>query len=161
MSARAPRTETTGLVFRPAVPNDLDAIIAIEQDSFSDPWSWPAFAPLVNREHVYFVVATRGGEVVGYAVAYIAGGEAEIANIAVAGPARGQGMGTILLRHLFTTLRSAAALEVWLDVRASNTAARALYERAGFQEVGRRRNYYRRPVEDAISMRRSLTDATE
>ena len=161
VSAHASRAATTDLVFRPAMPNDIDAILAIEEDSFSDPWAGPAFSPLVNRDHVYFVVATRAGEVIGYAVAYVAGGEAEIANFAVAGLARGQGVGGILLRHLLTTLRDAAAIEVWLDVRASNAAARALYGRFGFQEVGRRRGYYRRPVEDAISMRRDLADATE
>lgn len=161
MSARASRPGITGLVFRPAAPNDVDAILAIEEDSFTDPWSGPAFAPLVNRDHVYFVVVTRDGEVIGYAVAYIAAGEAEIANLAVAGLARGQGVGRILLEHLLTTLRDAGAVDVWLDVRASNVAARALYGRFGFQEVGRRRGYYRRPVEDAISMRRGLADATE
>jgi ribosomal-protein-alanine N-acetyltransferase len=66
-----------------------------------------------------------------------------------------------LLEHLLTALRDAAAVDVWLDVRASNVAARALYERFGFQEVGRRRGYYRRPVEDAINMRRGLAHATE
>ena len=161
MSARASRPAATGLVFRRAAPNDVDAILAIEEDSFTDPWSGPAFAPLVNRDHVYFVVATREGEVIGYAVAYVAGGEAEIANFAVAGCARGQGVGRILLEHLLTALRDAAAVDVWLDVRASNVAARALYERFGFQEVGRRRGYYRRPVEDAINMRRGLAHATE
>ena len=160
MSARPART-TTGLVFRPAVPNDVDAIAAIERASFSDPWKPASFAGLLDREHVHFIVATRGGAVVAFAIAYAAGGEAEIANIAVAAEGRGQGIGSMLLRHLLSELTEAGALEVWLEVRASNDAARALYARFGFSEVGQRRKYYVRPVEDAISMRCRLADATK
>jgi ribosomal-protein-alanine N-acetyltransferase len=160
MSARPART-MAGLVFRPAVPNDLDAIAAIERASFSDPWNRASFAGLLDREHLHFIVATRGGAVVAFAIAYAAGGEAEIANIAVATEARGQGTGSMLLRHLLSELTDAGTLEVWLEVRASNDAARALYARFGFSEVGQRRKYYVRPVEDAISMRCRLADATK
>lgn len=146
---------------RAAVPNDLDAVAAIEHESFSDPWSRASFAQLIGRPHLHFFVATRGDAVIGFSIAYAAAGEAEIANIAVASTVRGQGIGGALLRHLLSTLRTDGAVEVWLEVRASNTAARALYDRFGFVEVGRRRNYYKRPVEDAVSMRRDLLDATE
>jgi ribosomal-protein-alanine N-acetyltransferase len=158
---RQVRRTTAGVEMRAAVPNDLDAVAAIERQSFSDPWSRASFAQLIGRDHLVFFVATRKGAVAGFSIAYAAVGEAEIANIAVATAARGQGVGGALLRHLLTTLRAGGAVEVWLEVRASNAAARALYERFGFVEVGRRRNYYRRPVEDAISMRRDLLDATE
>lgn len=146
---------------RAAVPNDLDAVAAIERESFSDPWTRASFGQLIGRPHLHFFVAMRDDTMVGFSIAYAVAGEAEIANIAVASAARGQGIGGALLRHLLSTLRAAGAAEVWLEVRASNAAARALYQRFGFVEVGRRRNYYRRPVEDAISMRRDVLDATE
>jgi ribosomal-protein-alanine N-acetyltransferase len=146
---------------RPAAPNDRDAVTAIERASFSDPWTRTSFEQLLGRDHLFFTVATREGVVVGFSIAYAVAGEAEIANIAVTKAARGQGIGGALLRHLLTTLRAAGAAEMWLEVRASNADARALYERFGFVEVGRRRNYYQRPVEDAISMRRDLLHATE
>lgn len=160
MTRQARRTRP-GVEMRPATPNDLDAVAAIEHESFSDPWSRASFAQLIGREHLHFFVAMRGETVVGFSIAYSAAGEAEIANIAVASAARGQGIGGALLRHLLSTLRASGAAEVWLEVRASNVAARALYDHYGFVEVGRRRNYYKRPVEDAISMRRGLLDATE
>jgi ribosomal-protein-alanine N-acetyltransferase len=146
---------------RPAAPNDLDAVAAIERASFSDPWTRTSFEQLLGRDHLVFTVAARDGVVVGFAIAYGVAGEAEIANIAVSREARGQGIGGALLRHMLNALRTDGAAEVWLEARASNTAARAMYERFGFVEVGRRRNYYKRPVEDAISMRRDLLDATE
>ena len=81
MSARAPRTPA-GLVFRPAM-DDLDAIAAIERGR--SPIRGPAsFAALLDREHVHFLVATRGGPVIAFVVAYAAADEAEIANLAVA-----------------------------------------------------------------------------
>ena len=158
---RQARRTTPGVEMRPALPNDLNAVAAIERESFSDPWTRESFAQLIGRPHLHFFVAMRDDAVIGFSIAYAAAGEAEIANIAVAGAVRGQGIGGAVLRHLLSTLRTDGAAEVWLEVRASNAAARALYERFGFVEVGRRRNYYRRPVEDAISMRRELLDATE
>lgn len=152
---------TAGIVMRPAAPNDMGAVAAIERESFSDPWSRASFESLLDREQVFFQVATRDDTVIAFSIAYAAGGEAEIANIAVSIAARGQGIGSTLLRHALGTLKAAGAADVWLEVRASNQAARALYGRFGFSEVGQRRNYYVRPVEDAISMRLGLHDATE
>jgi len=146
---------------RPATPNDLDAVAAIERESFTDPWTRASFEQLLGRNHLSFLVAAHDGVVVGFSIAYGVAGEAEIANIAVSRGARGQGIGGALLRHMLARLRADGAAEVWLEVRASNEAARAMYEHFGFVEVGRRRHYYQRPVEDAISMRRDLLDATE
>jgi ribosomal-protein-alanine N-acetyltransferase len=66
-----------------------------------------------------------------------------------------QGVGRRLLDAVLSAVRRDGAVEIWLEVRQSNAAARALYERAGFTEVGLRRRYYDRPVEDAIVMRRA------
>ena len=120
---RPARLTTPAVAMRPAVPNDLDAVAAIERASFSDPWTRASFAELLGRPHLHFFVATRDDVVVGFSIAYAVAGEAEIANIAVASAARGQGIGGALLRHLLRTLREAGAVEVWLEVRASNAAA--------------------------------------
>ena len=104
---------------RPALPNDLDAVAAIERESFSDPWTRESFAQLIGRPHLHFFVAMRDDAVIGFSIAYAAAGEAEIANIAVAGTVRGQGIGGALLRHLLSTLRTDGAAEVWLEVRAN------------------------------------------
>ena len=91
--------------------------------------------------------------VVGFVVARVAGGEWELENIAVAGAARRRGLGTRLLGELLDRARARGAQAVFLEVRESNQAARALYEKWAFVESGRRRRYYRDPEEDAVVYR--------
>jgi ribosomal-protein-alanine N-acetyltransferase len=91
--------------------------------------------------------------VLGYVVAWFAGGQGEIANLAVDPAVRGQRLGSTLLDAALEQARSHRAEEVFLEVRDSNARARQLYESRGFAEVGRRRRYYRRPVEDAVILR--------
>ena len=135
---------------------DIDRVSAIEQASFSDPWSWTAFERLVveRDERVHFAVAcTADGTVIGYMVAWFVMDEGEIANLAVAPEARGAGIGATLLRTAIAAARTRGVTTLYLEVRSSNSAARALYASHGFTEVGRRRRYYRRPVEDALVLR--------
>lgn len=141
---------------RPATPNDVGAVAAIEQGAFSDPWSPRSFVSLLAQPGVCFLVADREGVVVGYAVAYHAADEAELANLAVAAGAQRSGVAARLLDVLEDRLQRAGVGEVWLEVRASNEPARALYHRRGFAEAGVRKRYYDHPVEDAIVMRRAL-----
>ncbi len=89
----------------------------------------------------------------GFLVARATGREWELENIAVAGPGRRQGRGTRLLDELLGQARAEGAESIWLEVRASNRAARALYEKWAFVECGRRRSYYRNPGEDAVVYR--------
>jgi ribosomal-protein-alanine N-acetyltransferase len=152
---------------RTATERDLDMVSLIEQLSFTDPWSRSAFASLLGHRHVLFRVAEwatvpRGEdagtpvEVAGYVVAWLAADEAEIANLAVAPTLRGRGIGGWLLDAVLTEAALGGAVAVYLEVRESNAAARQLYASRGFMEVGRRRNYYRRPHEDALVLRRDL-----
>jgi [ribosomal protein S18]-alanine N-acetyltransferase len=92
----------------------------------------------------------------GFLVAQEIAGEWEIENIAVAGPARRRGLGTRLLGEFLAQARARGARAVYLEVRESNRAARALYEKWAFEESGRRKSYYRQPDEDAIVYRLSL-----
>lgn len=101
-----------------------------------------------------FLVAEVGEGVAGYVVAVDAADEGEILNLAVAPTGRRQGLGRALVEHILDALGERGATKVFLEVRESNAAARALYAVYGFTEVGRRREYYRRPVEDAIVLRR-------
>jgi len=133
-------------------------VAAIEQACFSDPWSESSFRQAVDNPGVFFRVATEGagGPVLGYVVAWFAGGEGEIANVAVAPAARGRGIGGQLVDAAIAAAADQSAGALYLDVRESNARARALYESRGFAEVGRRRRYYRRPTEDAIVLRREI-----
>ncbi len=153
MSARAPGA--AAMVVRPAVPNDCDAIAVAEKALFTDPWSRRSFADLIDRPGVHFLVATVDDAVAGYAVAYFAADEAELANIAVVPARHRHGVGRRLLDAVLAAVHGDGAVEIWLEVRQSNAAARHLYDRVGFIEVGLRRRYYDRPVEDAIVMRRA------
>ena len=150
------------LHIRRAAPKDLAAIARIERASFSDPWSDESLATALDRMVV--LVATGGGEragdgaatVVGYVVALVIAPDAEIADLAVAPEARRRGVGRALLARAIDVLESLAVRAVHLEVRESNRAARTLYESAGFRALGRRKGYYRQPVEDALLLRREI-----
>jgi len=138
-----------------ARPADIDDILAIERVAFSDPWSADSFRDALEHPAMYFACA-RGGDdaVLGYVVAWFVSDEGEIANLAV-DPARwGGGVGKILLDAALAEGARRGAESVYLEVRESNARARRLYASRGFEEVGRRKGYYRRPEEDAIVLRR-------
>lgn len=146
---------------RSASPNDIAAIVRIEKTSFSDPWSGNSFQTLIGRDEVLFDVASvaengTGERVVGFSVAYVAADQAELANVAVDADLRRAGIGGRLLEHVMRTTASRGAREIFLEVRISNAAARAMYAARGFAEVGRRVKYYVKPVEDALVLRRTL-----
>jgi len=135
--------------------SDLSQVLAIERSSFSDPWPEFAFLQALTSSNCYARVARSGDLVVGYLIGYVNGPEMHIANVAVKLEARGQGIGRRLMIDLLTS-REFRCKYALLDVRESNAVAIALYESLGFAAVGRRVGYYRRPVEDAIVMRRPM-----
>jgi len=141
-----------------ATLDDVPSVARIEREAFSDPWSANAFQEALSHPAVYFACARSGGrDVVGYVVAWFAADEGEIANLAVAPAAWGSGVGRRLLDAALSTAAARGIAAVYLEVRDSNERARRLYHSSGFEEVGRRHRYYRRPVEDAIVLRRTLT----
>ena len=151
------RVILSSAVIQPARIEDLAEVVEIERACFNDPWSADSFASALRERAVYFRVLRAEGRVAGYVVAWFVADEGEIANLAVSPSKRRQGLGMALLDE---TLQDAGRLGVknmYLEVRNSNEAARALYASRGFDEVGRRRNYYRKPVEDAIVLRRETT----
>ncbi|HJU88130.1 MAG TPA: ribosomal protein S18-alanine N-acetyltransferase [Gemmatimonadaceae bacterium] len=147
-------------MIRHATAEDLGRIGDIEQVSFTDPWSRQSFRALLGDDRVLFAVANVAPrEVVGYVVTWFVSDEAEIANLAVAPEGRRHGVGAALLDAALVEARRRGVRQVYLEVRESNIAARALYERRGFSVMGRRRKYYRHPEEDALVLRREI--ATE
>lgn len=145
------------ITLRSATPDDVEAIVAIERAAFSDPWSARSFRELLGRPEVVFEVAEMGEyRVAGFAIVYLADFEGDLANLATTAAVRRQGVGRRLLRHVLATARARGGRIIFLEVRASNAAARALYESEGFVEVGRRAKYYARPVEDALILRTEL-----
>lgn len=141
---------------RPATAADLAAIAAIESASFSDPWSLKSFSDSLAHDFVRMCVVEDDAGVAGYSVVWVSGEECELANLAVDPSRRRAGLGAVLLDALLARARDEALFVIFLEVRASNTAAQALYSSRGFHEVGRRPMYYKNPAEDALILRRDL-----
>ena len=137
---------------------DLDRVLEIEVASYTMPWSAETFRGLLRRMDAESLVAEQDGDIVAYAIYWWVGDQAELGNVAVIDRLRGQGTGELLVREVLARAARRDVREVFLEVRPSNPSARRLYERVGFTEVGRRRNYYVRPTEDALVMRRILED---
>ena len=132
-----------------AKPEHVPAIAAMEARCFpADPWPEDMIARLYPR----FIVATEGDELVGYGVLSSILDEGSLDNIAVAPEHRREGIGEALLAQIIRRGREKELAFITLEVRAGNAPARALYEKHGFFPVGRRKNYYEKPREDAILM---------
>lgn len=143
---------------RAATLDDVPAIHALETQSFSDPWTAASFRSMIAQPQVLATVAEEAGAVVGYCIAWAIGDEAELVNLCVSAERRGRGIGALLLDDLLATLGRKGGATVYLEVRDSNEAAQALYRGRGFVASGRRKGYYRRPVEDAVIMRRAQAE---
>lgn len=160
------RSRTAAGLSNPVLSNataaDLPEIAALERACYGDPWPASAFAALPANERVFFPIARLqpGGPVAGYAVAWYVLDEGELANLAVLATLRRRGIGRMLLRAVLSDAVRRGVSKLYLEVRESNVAARELYAAQGFEEVGRRKGYYRSPVEDALILRRTLTQLT-
>jgi ribosomal-protein-alanine N-acetyltransferase len=131
---------------------DLDGVLAVEAESFTNPWTREMYAwELRNRNvcHIY-VVRTRECPVAGFCAFWLVFDEVHINNVAMLPQYRAQGMGTALMQHVLAEGRRLGATRATLEVRASNEGAVRLYQRLGFYVAATRRNYYTHPVEDAL-----------
>ena len=142
---------------RPAVLADAPALVAIERRCFGDPWSEASFREALSSVWNFVLVAQAARGVVGYLVGREAGGTGEVLNLAVTPEFRRRGVGEALLSTGLAAFRRSRTEEVFLEVRESNTSARALYGRHGFRPVGQRSAYYRNPKEDALVLRLELS----
>ena len=129
----------------------VSAVAELERQNFSDPWPDIAVRGELTNKLALWLVALEGGEVVGYVGSQTVLQEADMMNIAVADTHRRRGIAKMLVEEL---IRQLDAYQLTLEVRASNAPAIALYEALGFQQVGLRKNYYRKPKEDALILRK-------
>jgi len=144
-------------ILRPFCPDDLDAVLAIERQSYSNPWTPAMFlAELHDKGYNFGRVAAEAetNDVLGYCFFWIVSGdEVQISNIAVHPNYRRQGIAQRLIEEAVRLGCERGASSVCLEVRESNTTARSFYAKLGFIEVGRRPRYYTNPVEDALILR--------
>ena len=139
------------VAIRSASLNDVPAILAIEgQAPGAAHWTSEQYKKLVGRGVVLVAEEEEEGQLCGFVCAKAVAGEWEIENVVVAAAFLRRGIASELVRELIHRAAHEAASAILLEVRESNLPARRLYEKHGFCEVGRRRVYYRNPVEDAI-----------
>ncbi len=133
-----------------ASPEDIPALAELERRTFSAPWSEASLRAEIENPNALFLVCKKDGAPVGYINMQAVCGECYIGNLAVDAPFRRRGVAKRLLNELIAYAKKSGCLFVTLEVRASNFAARSLYEKAGFSVQGERRNYYTGPTENAV-----------
>ena len=143
---------------RTLADGDLDAIVAIENASFSNPWTREMYVRELQNPDVSFLYVLRLPEkgIVAFCSFWMVLDEVHINNLAVRHDHRGQGLGAALLEHVLQAAASRGAGRATLEVRRSNTPARRLYERLGFEIAATRPNYYVSPAEDALILWRGV-----
>ena len=141
------------MIIRPMTLADLPQVMEIERASFALPWSENSFRKeLMENAQAHFFVAEAEGRVIGLAGYWLIVDECHVHTIATHPDWRRKGVGEKLLLAMLDQSRNLGALMATLEVRASNGAAIELYRKHGFEEVGRRKKYYRDNGEDAILM---------
>jgi ribosomal-protein-alanine N-acetyltransferase len=138
---------------------DLDGILLVEEESFTNPWTRAMYTwELQNPEvcHIY-VVRTPECRVAGFCAFWLVVDEVHVNNVALRPAYRAKGLGSALMRRVLTEARRLGALRATLEVRASNLAARRFYEAMGFEVTATRPRYYTDPTEDALILWRELT----
>jgi len=127
----------------------LDAVAALETVCFSAPWTREGLAEELRNPQAHFLVAEADGSAVGYIGVQEICGEGYVTNVAVLPQYRRQGIGERLMREAVSGAKDRGCDFLSLEVRVSNEAAIRLYERLGLHMMGRRKNFYRDPAEDA------------
>ena len=147
------------IVIEPMTKEHIAQVVEIEKQSFSMPWSEAAFLESFSYDHAMFLAAVdyehtnaRKSRVAGYIGMYKVLNEGDITNIAVSPEYRGMGVGLSLMNSLKELARQKDIDNLILEVRESNHTAIHLYEKAGFCRAGIRKNFYEKPVENAIIM---------
>ncbi len=145
------------MAYRVMVVADLPAVMAIEIDSYPIPWNLVNFRDCLGAGYRCRVLEIDG-MMQGYSLVSMGGGEAHILNLCVHSALRGKGHGRLLLQEQLDALDATDVDMVLLEVRPSNISAIALYDSMGFNEIGRRKNYYpaAQGREDALIMARQL-----
>ncbi len=144
------------LRYEPMQRSDLDDVYALEQSVYPYPWSMANFEDSLNSNYEAWVLRDRDGDLLGYFLLMAVVDEAHLLNVAVSAERQGQGLGRFLLNQAVACARGLGMESVLLEVRPSNTRALEIYERYGFQHIGRRKGYYpaaNQQREDAIVMR--------
>jgi ribosomal-protein-alanine N-acetyltransferase len=141
------------MLVRNMTVEDISAVVKIEKECFSLPWSEKSFEESIPREDTIFLVCEEDESIMGYIGMYLSFDEASITNVAVASQFRKRGCAKQLVIAAKKAAKEAGAASIFLEVRFSNEPALSLYKKEGFENIGIRKNFYQHPVEDAIIMK--------
>ena len=146
----------------PAADADLDAIVALETESFTNPWSRETLVWELRNSDVTRIYLLRddNGAILAFCICWVIFDELHINTLAVKPAARRSGLATTLLRAVMAESAAAGAKKATLEVRASNQAALGLYLRLGFHVAAKRPRYYTKPEEDALILWRESLDTS-
>ena len=131
-------------------------VARLEKLCFQDPWSEKSIASELSNKLALWLVAVKEETLVGYIGSQTVMDESDMMNVAVHPEFRRRGIAEALVNALCAVLKEQGSVSLTLEVRASNEPARALYEKLGFEQAGKRPNYYRNPKEDAYILRKML-----
>lgn len=134
---------------RVAVPEDAQALATISGESLDLAWNTKDFLDAISSQQAGVYVAEDDVGLCGYVVLYHAADEGEVPSVAVSARARKCGIANGMMKEAFSYAATQGVKKVFLEVRESNTAARALYDGLGFLQVSVRKNFYTNPTEDA------------
>lgn len=148
------------MLIRAMTAEDIDGVLAVERDCFSEPWTANMFLGELAQSATVYCVAEEKGTIVGYMGMYHVADEGHITNIAIAKPFRRRGFAGALLTYFLDFAKREAISLLTLEVRRSNHGAISLYRKYGFAEVGVRPRYYENK-EDALLMTRFLKQEEE
>lgn len=137
---------------RKMTPEDAEAVAEIDFKSFSTPWKMTDYWRYAQEKNIAACVAEIDKKIVAYAAAFVSIDDAEVFKIAVTPELRGLGIGKKIFAELIRAVLLRGVNALTLEVRPSNKAAVKLYESFGLKSVGRRKNYYTNPTEDALIM---------
>lgn len=149
---RAEREKNSKITVHKMKFEESAAVAEMEHQIFPDKWSERAVLDTLENEQTICLTAEKAGRLIGYLFAYVAADEADIARVAVLKESRKQGVGSELMKELKKVGQEQELKKLLLDVRRSNTAARAFYKKHGFTEDGVRPGFYEKPEEDAVLM---------
>ena len=147
------------LSYAPMLAGDVDEVYALETSVYPHPWSRGNFTDSLDSDYHGWTLRDEDGALAGYFLLMTALDEAHLLNVAVAAQRQRNGLGRYLIEKVVACARGLSMASILLEVRPSNLRALKVYERYGFTEIGRRKNYY--PAhhgqrEDAIVMRFNL-----
>ena len=139
-------------IIRPMEVSDTEQVELIEKQIFSIPWSQKSFEDACQSEDNIYLVCEMNGQIAGYCGLWTVLGEGNITNMAVSGGFRRLGIAEALMKEMEKRGMSKNVVTYFLEVRKSNEAAVNLYKKMGYVQIGVRKNFYEKPVEDALVM---------